>query len=80
MNQFQIIQHNKKEYTFKVNIDTEFIREDELFLYYKAYLGMDSKVSIAYVNEIPLLSSGKRRIIINLYKEENQKLAPNEKN
>ncbi len=69
LNQFQIIQHNKKEYTFKINIDSKFIREYELISYYKSYLGTDSEINLDYVDEIPLLSSGKRRIIINLFNE-----------
>lgn len=68
LNQFQVIQHNEKEYTFKINIDSKFKRENELLTYYKYYLGKDAKVSLDYVDEIPLLSSGKRRIIINLLK------------
>jgi len=73
LNQFQIIQHSKTEYTFKINIDSKFLREDELILYYKSFLGTGSIITIDYVNEIPLLSSGKRRIIINLYTEKDSK-------
>ncbi len=69
INQFQIIQHTKKGYTFKINIDSKFKRENELVSCYKYYLGEDAKITINYVDEIPLLSSGKRRIIINLFKE-----------
>lgn len=66
--QFQIIQYSKYKYTFKINIDSEFIRENELLSYYHSYLGADAKISFEYINEIPLLSSGKQRIIINLHK------------
>ncbi|PWH82404.1 CoF synthetase [Algibacter marinivivus] len=78
LNQFQIIQYSKKDYTFKINIDSKFAREQEFISYYKSYLGDNSNISIEYVNEIPALSSGKRRVIINLHKENAQKLASNE--
>lgn len=68
LNQFQIIQKTEKAYTFKINIDSELDREYELMTYYKSYLGEDAIISLEYVNEIPLLSSGKRRVIINLLK------------
>lgn len=72
LNQFQIVQQTKTKYLFKINIDSKFIRENELIAYYQSYLGNDADILIEYVNEIPLLSSGKRRIIINLYNENKQ--------
>ena len=65
--QFQVIQKSKKNYTFKVNVNGEYANEDELLTFYKSYLGQDAEIDVEYVNEIPLLSSGKRRIIINEY-------------
>ena len=53
---------------FNVNIDSKFTREIEFMTYYKSYLGNDANISIDYVKEIPLLNSGKRRVIINLLK------------
>ncbi|MDO5980472.1 CoF synthetase [Flavivirga spongiicola] len=68
LNQFQIIQKSKKKYILKINIDSEFTREQELLAYYNSYLGDDANISVEYVDEIPVLSSGKRRVIINLDK------------
>ncbi len=67
LNQFQIIQKNKYEYTFKINCKSDFLREEEFIIFFKSYLGTEAEISIEYTNEIPLLSSGKRRTIINLY-------------
>lgn len=33
----------------------------------KKYLGDDAMISFEYVSEIPVLSSGKRRFVINEY-------------
>nr|WP_321232506.1 CoF synthetase [uncultured Psychroserpens sp.] len=69
--QFQVIQESKKAYTFKINIDSEFTKEKEIIDYFKSYLGEDADITIKYIDEIPLLSSGKRRLIINLYDPDN---------
>ncbi len=71
LDQFQIVQKNKTEYIFKMNVDSEFSKEGELISYFKSYLGIDALITTEYVNDIPLLNSGKRRVIINLYKAEN---------
>jgi phenylacetate-CoA ligase len=63
--QFQFIQEGPKEYTMKINADGIFTREAELIQELKAHLGQDGIFTIQYVHEIPLLSSGKRKIIIN---------------
>tara|TARA_R110002049_G_scaffold116271_3_gene268723 strand:- start:3398 stop:4702 length:1305 start_codon:yes stop_codon:yes gene_type:complete len=68
LNQFQIIQKDKYDYIFKINCTSKFKKEDEFTSLFKSYLGSDANILIEYTNEIPLLSSGKRRIIVNLYK------------
>ena len=68
LNQFQIIQKSKCDYIFKINCKSKFEKEDEFTSIFKSYLGPDAHILIEYTNEIPLLSSGKRRIIVNLYK------------
>ena len=65
--QYQFIQKNKKNYCFKLNIDKEFKREKELIEEFTEYLGKDAKIDIEYVNEIPLLSSGKRKKVLNIW-------------
>jgi len=63
--QFQFIQESSKQYTMKINADGIFTREAILIQELKAHLGQDGIFTIQYVHEIPLLSSGKRKIVIN---------------
>lgn len=65
--QYQLIQKDKKEYVIKINKSIEFNQEDEVIKNYKEYFGSDSKISIEYVQDIPILSSGKRKKVINSY-------------
>ncbi len=65
--QFQFIQLNKKEYKIKINIDSDKYKKEEiLILDLKEYLGQDASIEVEIVHEIPLLSSGKRKKIVNL--------------
>jgi phenylacetate-CoA ligase len=63
--QFQFIQEGPKQYTMKINADGFFTKETILIQELKAHLGQDVILTIQYVQEIPLLSSGKRKIVIN---------------
>lgn len=63
--QYQFIQVAKKEYEFKLNTLGKFRREDELVEEFKGYLGSDAAIRVTYVKEIPLLSSGKRKKVLN---------------
>lgn len=65
--QYQLIQYGEKDYLFKINVDGEFQKEDELTSEFVAYLGSDAHFKIEYVSEIPLLSSGKRKKIVNTF-------------
>jgi phenylacetate-CoA ligase len=64
--QYQLIQIDKTQYLFKINLEGTFKREEELIKEFKTYLGEEANFSIEYVNEIPLLASGKRKKIVNL--------------
>jgi phenylacetate-CoA ligase len=66
--QYQLIQTNQKSYLFKINCETQFTKESQLIGEFKKYLGEDADFKVEYVNEIPLLDSGKRRKTVNLYK------------
>ncbi len=70
INQYQLIQEGEKDYTFKINTNALFSREEQLVNEFKSYLGMDANFKIRYVNEIPLLSSGKRKKVVNNYRKE----------
>ena len=66
--QYQLIQEGQREYIFKINIDGNFDKEDQLIGEYKKYLGDDANFKIEYVDEIPLLASGKRKKTVNNWK------------
>ncbi len=65
LNQCQLIQKNKGEYQIKLSSEKEFFRENELLNEFKVYLGEDAIITVEYVDEIPLLASGKRRVMVN---------------
>jgi len=64
--QYQLIQKGKKDYLFKINATDDFVDEKDLIESYKKYFGKDSNIKIEYVDDIPVLSSGKRKKVINL--------------
>jgi len=63
--QYQFIQQTAKEYEFKLNVNSNFSREVELINEFSEYFGKDSIIRVTYVDEIPLLASGKRKKVIN---------------
>ncbi|AXT49814.1 CoF synthetase [Aquimarina sp. BL5] len=65
LKQCQLIQKASGTYHFKLNSEQEFLREQEFINEFKTYLGEDASISIEYVDEIPLLASGKRRVMVN---------------
>ncbi len=67
ISQYQLIQEDKNVYTFKINAAKEFLKEEKLISEFKNYLGDDAKFTVEYVDEIPLLASGKRKKIVNNY-------------
>ncbi len=68
--QYQFVQVSEKSYLFKLNVEEKFLREKELIQEFRAFLGSDASIAIEYVNEIPLLSSGKRKKVVNLMNKE----------
>lgn len=64
--QWQFIQEGEKEYTLRlVSADAEVRRSPEHFeRLMQELLGQDAIVHIEYPNELPVLSSGKRKIVI----------------
>jgi len=63
--QYQFIQISENGYKFKLNSQKKFLREEELVMEFKGYLGEDARIKVEYVDEIPLLSSGKRKKVLN---------------
>ena len=67
--QYQFIQKNKGDYEIKLNVLKNFDKNQELITGFKDLLGKEIKIEIKIVKEIPVLSSGKRKYIINLMEE-----------
>lgn len=65
--QYQFVQKEKTKYTLILNCDKPYVREKEIISKLKDNFGMDSTIDIQYVNEIPLVASGKRKRVINEY-------------
>ena len=63
--QYQFIQRGQGDYLFKINLPGGFRRQDELLDTFKAILGSDAKMAVEMVDEIPMLSSGKRKKVVN---------------
>lgn len=64
--QFQLVQKDKKSYEVNLNTDKK-VDEKQLVEEYKSYFGADAEITINYVDDIPLLNSGKRREVFNEY-------------
>lgn len=65
--QYQLVQYGPKNYLFKINISKPFSRKDQLEQEFIKYLGADADFKIEFVDEIPLLASGKRKKIVNTF-------------
>lgn len=63
--QYQFVQESINSYHFKINPNNEFNREKELIKEFREYFGKNAVIRVEYVSEIPLLSSGKRKKVIN---------------
>lgn len=63
--QFQFIQEKKGRYHVVINPEKEFTREQELIDTMRTLVGNEAEVTVSYVSEIPILSSGKRKYIVN---------------
>ncbi|MBS9462211.1 phenylacetate--CoA ligase family protein [Flagellimonas sp. 389] len=67
IDQFQFVQEGASTYIIKLKLLNRFDYNNEAKLIdqYKEYFGNDAKIKVEYVNEIPLLLSGKRKLVIN---------------
>lgn len=66
--QFQFIQNGQAQYLLKLNCpEKQFNGINELTKDLYTYLGHDANIQIELIDEIPLLSSGKRKKIVNNY-------------
>jgi phenylacetate-CoA ligase len=70
LKQYQFIQETATEYTVKLNTHSgKFEFEKELIKSIQDDFGKDAKINLILVDEIPPLSSGKRRKVVNNYTE-----------
>ena len=67
--QFQFVQKGEKEYLVKLNAKKQQVNEEKISSYCKSRLGTDAQITFEYVDEIPLLASGKRKKIVNEHKK-----------
>lgn len=65
ISQFQFIQKRIGFYKIIINTKAKFHEEENLIKMLCQYLGDDADIEVEYVDEIPLLQSGKRKKIIN---------------
>lgn len=66
--QYQFIQQSAAAYCLKLHCrSSKFDKEDELLRNLKQYFGADASIKIEYVEQIPLLRSGKRQNVVNQY-------------
>lgn len=64
--QFQLIQTGVKHYTLKLLVkDRDVVDEDLVIENMRKYLGQDAEIDVHHVEELPVLSSGKRKIVVN---------------
>ena len=68
--QYQFIQEGEKQYTMLINLKEghSFDRENKMITMLRSYLGDDAEIKVKYVEEIPVLKSGKRKQVVNKYK------------
>ena len=71
ISQYQFIQNGENEYKMLLNLRVglkEFARERDMVVMLKSFLGSDANIKVEYVEEIPVLKSGKRKQVVNNYK------------
>lgn len=65
VNQFRFIQEDVTRYTLCLNGNKEEIDEDDIIGRLKPFLGERAQIDVNYVDEIPVLNSGKRKFLEN---------------
>ncbi|HEY0894912.1 MAG TPA: hypothetical protein VGE15_00035 [Sphingobacteriaceae bacterium] len=67
--QFQLIQNGQRSYTLRLTVDGPFGMKDELIARFRQYFGEDAVITIEETDEIPVLASGKRKLVMNNYRQ-----------
>ncbi len=63
--QYQFIQIGQKEYELRLSGDPSVMNVDQMLERIRPAFGQDAEISVTYVDEIPVLASGKRKYIEN---------------
>ncbi|HEY0896103.1 MAG TPA: hypothetical protein VGE15_06085 [Sphingobacteriaceae bacterium] len=63
--QFQLVQNSQKSYTIRLNVDENFESAGQIVQEFSRYFGDDAEILIERTDEIPVLASGKRRLVVN---------------
>lgn len=70
--QWQFIQEGRIQYVLKLALhnggELQMAVENDILTQLEELFGTDSDIRFAYVNEIPVLNSGKRKSVVNLWK------------
>lgn len=76
LKQFQFIQEGQTRYRLRLCVNETFSQEQSVVEQLKQILGSDAQIEIDYVDEIPVLNSGKRKYIVSLYDPSSEELPP----
>lgn len=72
LKQYQFIQVGKTNFKIKIVCDSNpYLRESELIADIKSLVGKEADIDLIYVENIPLLKSGKRKYVINEIQKNN---------
>ena len=68
--QYQFIQEGETNYKMLINLKDgqSFGRESKMLMMLRSYLGNDAVIHVEYVDEIPVLKSGKRKQVVNNFR------------
>lgn len=65
IDQYRFIQEDITEYTLWLNGDQNEIDEKAILDFIRPYFGAEAKIQVEYMEEIPVLNSGKRKSFEN---------------
>lgn len=67
--QFQLVQNSAKSYTIRLNTEGNFESAGQIIREFTGYFGEDAEIRIEHTDEIPVLASGKRRLVVNNFQK-----------
>ncbi|WP_341530178.1 hypothetical protein WKK05_13310 [Nostoc sp. UHCC 0302] len=67
LKQYQLIQEDRTHYRLRLCVNETFSEAESMIEILKHLLGDDAQIEVDYVDEIPVLNSGKRKYIVSLY-------------